>query len=704
MRHTVKVCALIAAGTFSTMAHASPFTNCPSKAFLLQGSPVAAYELNLATGTYTVLQNDVGIAGNINAVGFNDIDRYIYGYNSNLKTIVQIDNSFKATALNINGLPENVTFYVGDTYNNNYYLYRNGTGFYKIDLSPLATDINANLTAVLITPSTPASLTDFAFHPFNNNLYGVDNKSGTLYEFDINSGETRTIGDTGVTGTFGAAYFDVDGYLYIARNNDGFIYRIDLGAVEVAELEGPKATLFAIGPTSSQNDGARCAKAPIIDDSEPATIDFGDAPASYGTLLQDNGARHEIDGTTYLGFNAPAGKYNGPDSSNFEDPDDDGIGFVTSLETGLDSAIQVIASTEGYLNAWFDWNQDGDFEDEGEQLISEQLLATGSNTLVVRIPEDATPGQTWSRFRFSQQPILSPSGGSTTGEVEDYLVEITNVPLRYSYYPSSNGWTTIAFEDNWPQTADYDMNDVVFALRYTTVVNTLTNNVERIDIRGKLLALGGSYHSGFAIHLPSINASSINSSTVQMRINDIPTGSPLELGRTQAIFIINDHLNEAVTPICSFYRTQQDCDQNITFNFDLSIPFSEEINANNMPAAPFDPFIFATPNYYHGSAFSQAPGRSYEIHLADHPPTEAFDVNFWGLQEDTSSAEEGRYYRTKNNLPWAMEMSSDWQWPKERIDLLQAYPSFAEFVTSSGQKKNNWYAINEGNTQHIFMH
>lgn len=703
MKNMLITCLITAAGVLNINAYANPFINCPSKAFLFQGSPVAVYGLNLATGTYTVSQADTGISGNINAVGFDDVDRYLYGYNSTAKTIVQIDNNFKAQTLNVAGLPNNVTFYVGDTYGHHYYLYRKGTGFYKIDLSPLDNNKNALLTASTITTSASITLTDFAFHPFNNHLYGIDNNTGILHEFNINNGSTREVGQTGITGTFGAAYFDVDGYLYLSRNSDGFIYRIDLAAVDIAEIIGPIAILFAKGPSSSQNDGARCAQAPIIDEDEPATIDFGDAPASYGTLIQDNGARHELDNTTYLGFNPPNGKYNGPNNSSFEDPDDDGVGFVTTLETGLDSVIQVMTSNEGYLNAWFDWNQDGDFEDNGEQLINQKLLTQGANTLIVRIPSDAVPGQTWARFRFSQQQVLESVGGSTSGEVEDYPVEITSVPLSYNDYPSANGWTTIAFEDNWPQTADYDMNDVVFALRYTTIINTQTNNVERIDIRGKLLAMGGSYHSGFAIHLPGIKARDINSATTQMRINDIRVNSPLEAGRTQAIFIINNHLNESIKPICSFYRTQQNCDQPVSFNFDLSITLAAQIPISTFPKAPFDPFIFATPNYYHGSAFSEAPGRSYEIHLADHAPTEAFNKNFWGLQEDTSNEDAGRYFRTKNNLPWAMEISTDWQWPKERVDLLQAYPEFADFVLSNGQQNNDWHNIRKGNAQQIFM-
>ena len=81
-------------------------------------------------------------------------------------------------------------------------------------------------------------------------------------------------------------YFDVNGYFYLSRNQDGQIYRIDLSTLtpssttaDLIELD-VSAIKFADGPSSSQNDGARCASAPLIDEDIPSPIDFGDAPES----------------------------------------------------------------------------------------------------------------------------------------------------------------------------------------------------------------------------------------------------------------------------------------------------------------------------------------------------------------------------------------------------------------------------------------
>ena len=83
------------------------------------------------------------------------------------------------------------------------------------------------------------------------------------------------------------------------------------------------------------------------------------------------------------------------------------------------------------LNAWIDFNGDGDFSDAGEQIISDLVLAAGSNRIRYIVPLGAVPGDTGARFRVtaaSGQGGDSPSGLASTGEVEDYLVTIRRQP------------------------------------------------------------------------------------------------------------------------------------------------------------------------------------------------------------------------------------------------------------------------------------
>ncbi len=77
---------------------------------------------------------------------------------------------------------------------------------------------------------------------------------------------------------------------------------------------------------------------------EDSSIDFGDAPDTGETTLASNGPRHELDGITWLGTDAPDADldgYTSPQSDETVGIDDEwtngGIGFVTGLEAGLDS-------------------------------------------------------------------------------------------------------------------------------------------------------------------------------------------------------------------------------------------------------------------------------------------------------------------------------------------------------------------------------
>ncbi|GAL11022.1 hypothetical protein JCM19233_2007 [Vibrio astriarenae] len=392
--------------------------------------------------------------------------------------------------INTNGLPTDHTFYVGDVFNKHYFLYRKGKGLFKIDLSPLDNDPNAVLDVVKVSSTATVSLTDMAFHPDDEKLYGVDNNSGMLYQFDTDTGATTLIGDIGVTGTFGAGYFDVNGYYYLSRNQDGHIFRIDLSSQSNIDNGNVTAVKFADGPASGQNDGARCAYAPVIDES--STIDFGDAPDTYLTTLANNGPRHQLDGMTYLGSQQPDGDTDAQIAPLSDDTtgidDEDGINFVTAIEPGLDSVIQVNASTQGYLTAWFDWNQDGDFDDEGEHVIQDQLIDEGLQNIVFNVDFNAISGVTWARFRFSQQEGLNYFGGATSGEVEDHQVTVTGEGITVRHFPSESGYATLAYEDNWPYTADYDMNDVVMHYRVTEILRD--GNVEKSYIRGRLAAVG----------------------------------------------------------------------------------------------------------------------------------------------------------------------------------------------------------------------
>ncbi len=170
--------------------------------------------------------------------------------------------------------------------------------------------------------------------------------------------------------------------------------------------------------------------------------DYGDLPASYGmTTLAQDGARHIIPSggsTVYLGTapdadvnGMPTAAANGDDNTGSDD--ENGVVINTSSWTNVTTsgAAQVTVVGSGWLVGWIDWNNDGDFLDADELIIS-QAVSTGTPTINFSIPAGTiTSGsQSWlSRFRvFTAAPAVpgfSYEGEATNGEVEDQLLEKT---------------------------------------------------------------------------------------------------------------------------------------------------------------------------------------------------------------------------------------------------------------------------------------
>ncbi len=425
-----------------------------------------------------------------------------------------------------------------------------------------------------------------------------------------------------------------------------------------------------------------------IDDSVPPSTDYGDAPDSFGTTLFSNGARH-ASSDIYLGnnitFEYTANVFPATDQ-------DDGISFITPLIAGLDSLLQVHATGDGYLNVWGDWNRDGVFA-SNEKLISDRYMSDTTEVFLVQTPVSALNGYTWVRARFSSITGIVASGGAPDGEVEDYRVIATNPGNSQiqdtPYY--------IAFEDRWPEKGDYDMNDVVIDQR-TSLLLTESAQIKQFEYTGTLKALGASYHSGFAIQLDGISPYNVDTALVRFEVNGVlQEVSPIEEGTEFLVIKITEDLESHITLTqeCEYYKTESSCVNNSQLTFSVTVPFIVPININDFPEAPYNPFIFAMPHMYHGDSFFH-PGRSLEIHLKNKMPTSKADLNMFGFAEDRSNVGSSLTYQTANGLPWVLAInpsaSEAWKHPKERVDLLQAYPLFSEFVESNGNTSSTWFS------------
>lgn len=682
--------------TFSALAGstlATPFTNCPTQGFLVQDQVARLYGVNLAGGFQQEIAPAGWTSGKLNALAFNSFDNYLYAYSYGHDAIVRIGQDYTLTPLS-QPMAQG-SFFVGDiaTNENAIYLYNKNRGLYRMGLDSSAQDF-ASLKEVKGSKNLGLSIFDLAFHPYDGFAYAVD-RNGLLWKIDVSKGEAQSVGNTGQTGTFGAAYFDGSGNLYISRNNDGFVFKIDVAAGQ------PVAELFFVGPASSNNDGARCAFAPLTQADIPS-VDFGSAPDSYGTSLNANGARH---GNRTPGFQLGATVTYEADAylltADAAD-DNDGVQFLTDLRAGQPALLEISASAPGFANGWIDFNGNGVF-DSTEQILSDQPLIAGAQVVQIAVPSDARESTTWSRVRFSSEAGLNPTGGAADGEVEDYSVIVTRQATSTTYYPQKNSFATLAFEDNWPLTGDYDMNDLVVQYRLSKTLSG--DQLVSVTLEGQVVAMGASYHNGFALRLSGLKRDQVNEAGIEYTVNGSHPGfSPLEPGRQDAIVIVAEDLQEYATPgeACKYYRTEKGCGSSVQMTFSLTIPMNPGVSASSLGEFPLDPFLFATPGFERSYVFGEAPGRRFEIHLKNQAPTEAFQANFFGRGADASNAANGEYFVNNNGMPWALNIPYEWKHPLEYMDIKWAYPEFHEHVKSRGQLKKDWYLETKSNRKNLF--
>ncbi|GLS24791.1 LruC domain-containing protein [Marinibactrum halimedae] len=254
-----------------------------------------------------------------------------------------------------------------------------------------------------------------------------------------------------------------------------------------------------------------------------------------------------------------------------------------------------------------------------------------------------------------------------------------------SYYPSASEWTTLAYEDQWPQTDDYDMNDLVIRERFQLIYDG-QGNISGFKIKGFIDARGASNHNGFALRLMDIAPSVIDE--VDININGITYSKETEDFQTDAVILLwqdsHTFTTTGETGQCSHFNTVKSCTEFEPVPFELDVDFAVSVDALLHSALDF--FIFRT-NY-----------RGREIHFADYPPTDYFDESQFGAHADTSNPEQNRYFRTSTNLPWAIKVNSDWRHPREYIDVLWAYPDYETWVESSGAQALDWHSTSERDT------
>ncbi len=259
------------------------------------------------------------------------------------------------------------------------------------------------------------------------------------------------------------------------------------------------------------------------------------------------------------------------------------------------------------------------------------------------------------------------------------------------YYPSATTFGHLAFEDLWPYLGDFDFNDLVIGYRFKQNRNT-HNQITSIDAKIYVKAAGGSYQNGMGIELPippafiqSVTGYSVKGSMITLN------GNGTEAGQTNAVIIAFDNsTNLAKRPAGYYVNTEASSPVVHSDTVNLHITFVSPMSAATLGTAPYNPFIFTNQR------------RCYEVHLPNKAPTSLADKNIFGTGSDKSNNALSNYYKSQQNLPWAIDVPSEFTTVLEKSQLPQAYLHFAEWCNSGGTAYPDWYMDKPGyrNTAH----
>ncbi len=199
--------------------------------------------------------------------------------------------------------------------------------------------------------------------------------------------------------------------------------------------------------------------------------DFGDAPpaaesgfaADYPVTLAQDGARHRTDSGAMgplLGERdveidgQPSGAADADDVSGDSADDEDNVTFSALIAGSAASVTVGNIGDDGFLDAWMDFNRDGDWEDPGEKIVDAATVAgLTSPSFSFDVPISAPAGTTFARVRVSTRGDLMPTGIAADGEVADFLVTIssTSTPEIVVF----GNTVEIADEDATPSLGDH---------------------------------------------------------------------------------------------------------------------------------------------------------------------------------------------------------------------------------------------------------
>jgi LruC domain-containing protein/uncharacterized repeat protein (TIGR01451 family) len=267
------------------------------------------------------------------------------------------------------------------------------------------------------------------------------------------------------------------------------------------------------------------------------------------------------------------------------------------------------------------------------------------------------------------------------GLTSQATITVNVTPSLINNFPAT-GFATLAFEDLWPAKGDYDMNDLVLDYKFQITTNA-NNFVEKVVGTFVIKAFGASLENGFGFQLPGIaNANDLTVTGYSLTDGYINLGNNgTETGQTKPTIIVYDNAFKQMTSPGGI-GVNTDPNQPYVAPKTLTITINVKPNTysySDLDISNFNPFLIVNKV------------RGVEVHLPDYAPTSLANPALFGTADDNSKPAQNKYYKTANNLPWAINFIQQFDYPKEKVDIIGVYLHFAEWATSGGTSYPNWF-------------
>jgi LruC domain-containing protein len=313
-------------------------------------------------------------------------------------------------------------------------------------------------------------------------------------------------------------------------------------------------------------------------------------------------------------------------------------------------------------------------------------LTNGANVTPVANVTTYLPISACNPVGFGTPPIIDTDLDGVPDELDLYPTD--NQRAANSYFPAQDVWGTVAFEDLWPSKGDYDFNDLVLDYTGYYVLNG-ENDVKDLIVKFEVRAVGASFNNGFGFQLDQIDWDEVESVTGFVHESEempiLLNANGTEADQPKAVIIAVSTVESVINRASgSMFNTIQ---ANPTGTWDLTTittTFANAVPQSKVGMEDFNPFLIKDQN------------RDIEVHLPNMVPTAQADISLLGTEQDNSIPGEGRYYKTKTNLPWGILMFERFDYPIETVEIIDAYLHFAEWAQSGGVSYPDWYTDQSG--------